>query len=461
MPANFFPLPSKNPAMHGGPLLLSFGLHSPKAMDYCCESDEDVIINNRFPTFRNEMADCLRTGMLSALHYLDPECRMDMTGLRRIICDNKDTGTSIATAALIFSKLGLAVKAFASSFERIERGPCELAEDVGVIEQRVLTPKEIAATVHHGHIVICAIDPYAVYDHAFSCSHAVLVTGSGDKLLAIHDSMRPPEVPGYHGERNSIRLWEDIEKGRAAHDYHTLVVNGKVPDMDYHRRAIRDALNKGANYSRRLISLQDMAPRPEIPGMEDKIAGVNFTPKLTQVFTNTVPFVCNTGSSSAAAAGLSAMRFYNRTLSLEQSDIEKLLKLKPGQHGAGPIGQLSKVFTKLGYKTKIYRGQQRNLNNNQLRKVLARKQLPICTVDYNKLHKRRKASVQPHTVCITGFDHSQMVLHENGAARLGRPHTPYYMVPTRLFERARIAGEPTLLVKARKIRKAPSLQLGA
>lgn len=287
MPANFFPLPSKNPAMHGGPLLLSFGLHSPKAMDYCCESDEDVIINNRFPTFRNEMADCLRTGMLSALHYLDPECRMDMTGL------------------------------------------------------------------------------------------------------------------------------------------------------------------------------QDMAPRPEIPGMDDKIAGVNFTPKLTQVFTNTVPFVCNTGSSSAAAAGLSAMRFYNRTLSLEQGDIEKLLKLKPGQHGAGPIGQLSKVFTKLGYKTKIYRGQQRNLNNNQLRKVLARKQLSICTVDYNKLHKRRKASVQPHTVCITGFDHSQMVLHENGAARLGRPHTPYYMVPTRLFERARIAGAPTLLVKARKIRKAPSPQLGA
>lgn len=139
MAASFHTIPSKNPARHGGPLLLSFGPFSTTAINHICDSDDAILVNTQFPTFRNERSDCLRTGLLSILHYVDPECRMDMTALRQMICAGRNVETDIASAALFMAELGLGVKAFAGNFDRISEKPLNTALKYNLVEQRTLT----------------------------------------------------------------------------------------------------------------------------------------------------------------------------------------------------------------------------------------------------------------------------------------------------------------------------------
>lgn len=201
----------------------------------------NIIIHDQIPPFRNTKGDCIRVAMLSYLHYMDPQCELDLDTFRTILCGpGKNDGTNIARAVVAMAAMGVPAMAYAENFDRIDRHDADLALEYNLLAQRVITPDDIQYSLINNKGVVCAVDPAGVYGWPpeGSSSHAVVMTGFGKGHYVFHENMRHPKNTRSTGKPHRVTPMKPFEKGRAMHDFHTLVM-GPAPDINEHRKLLR------------------------------------------------------------------------------------------------------------------------------------------------------------------------------------------------------------------------------
>lgn len=459
------------------------GLHqveSTGALRYANRSNDMVWVNDHFPTFRNERADCLRVSLLSILHHIDPECLLTLDALRQVLCNGKNVGTDIASAALLLNLLGVKAVAYASSTERIPEGPLELARKYKLVQEKILPPKTINAMIQARLGVICCIDAGAITISGSKKEnesvaraladvplerrlHALLVTGASakGKALTVHDSRRPPWFHGYDGEENALRLWRHIEPGRAAHDYHTLVVDC-VPSahLARHRQKIRGAIFGREKFWPALTALSPVeGPETNTPYDQEKPPGL-----LPAMTIKPVPYVRSPQPGcETAAATLSAMRNFDRLFIAENAK-----SIDRGMHRHNPntrqrdIADIAQSLDRNGYKYRIYgeltAGQKRRIGRpvkafkaaslRALCKSAEKGEVPLCFVNLSKLHKTHLRP-QWQAVAMAGWRFGNIVYHDPGLASRNISGVPYEKELFKRFDRARMPGASTIIVTGR------------
>lgn len=480
MPVKYGRLEAAGSYSRRGNITVDFNqIESRGALRYANRSNDMVWINDHFPTFRNERADCLRVGLLSILHHIDPECLLTLDALRQVLCNGKDVGTDIASAALLLNSLGLWAMAFAQSTERLPEEPLKLAKKYGLIHEKVLQPSSINTLVRGGFGVICCVDVGAItisgskkenesVARAYAGIplerrlHALLVTGASmkGKALTVHDSRRPPWLHGNHGEENSLRLWRNIEPGRAAHDYHTLIVD-YVPSVPLakHRQKILGAIFGREKFWPALTALSPVeGPEANTPFDQEKPPGL-----LPAMTIKPVPFVKSPQPGcETAATTLSAMRNFDRLFAGSAKGVERGMRRHNPDTRQRDIADIAQSLDRNGYKYRIYgeltAGQKRRIDRpvkafkaaslRTLCKSVEKGEVPLCFVNLSRLHKTHLRP-QWQAVAMAGWRFENIVYHDPGLPSRNISGVPYEKELFRKFDRARMPGANTVVVTGR------------
>ena len=468
MPARFVRIPSASGVQRSGRMTLGFkSFLSYKATKHASETDEYFFVNDHFPTFRNENADCLRTGLLSILHHTDPECLLDMKNLRSILTGGRHVGTDIASAALFLNVLGIRATAYASTLDRVPAEMGKLAHDYGLLRKKKLTWATMRSAINAGCGVLCCVDVSALCPNAEGL-HSMLITGFSEsgKALTVHDSARPPEEFGSHGEENSLRLWREMTKGWAAHDHHALIVEPKLSvSLKKHRRYVLAALKKGSGFFPSLVAAsqkqEQLHPLPEEPA---KPAGL--VPAQT---ISTIPFADSpTRKAKTAAAVVSAMRHHDRLFCHGVMPVDRWMRRKSAKNP--DIADAARTLVRFGYTFEIHgelTAEQRKRIGRPVKafrkqaamrtlcKALGRNAVPLLTVDTARLYGN-KLKPEWNMVAMAGWYPKQVIYHDTGHATPNGMSMPYQKEARKAFNRARAPGANALIVTGHKPHKISS-----
>jgi hypothetical protein len=204
--------------------------------------NESMLWHPGIPAFWNQESDCLRVAVLSAMHFFDARCPMGLRDLRQFMHgDRKVEGTGILEAAFNLLRLGLGVRVFAATTERMPENHVAIADKYNMIVRHPLSHPEAYAHVQKFHAVIHTLDPAALYPKASSSSHAVVLTGIGDRHVMYHESMRPPGRRSV-GSPNMVAPVSCMDRAREAHDHHSLVIYGPLRTRDDYRMKVSRAV---------------------------------------------------------------------------------------------------------------------------------------------------------------------------------------------------------------------------